>query len=195
MFQFTNLANLYHNETRGDFSIDVFEICDGDVMAMVEGIPKGRYVRLLDKRGCVMSTTPMEMRTNMGFLWNAHGDVLIGGLGIGMIILAAQERQDVKSITVIEKFQDCIDLVTSQVPFNEKVKIICADVFDWKPDGGQKFDCIYMDVWSYVNSDVYKEMCHLTRRYGKFLKPKEESPNRYNDCWAKWYAKNNRPPR
>ena len=41
----------------------------------------------------------------MDFCCYAHGDMLIGGLGIGMIILAIQDNPEVKSITVIEKIR------------------------------------------------------------------------------------------
>ena len=68
--------------------------------------------------------------TNMDFCCNAYGDVLIGGLGIGMIILAIQDKSKVKSITVIEKNQEVIDIIAPQLKFNDKVKIICADVFE-----------------------------------------------------------------
>ena len=69
----------------------------------------------------------------MNFCTHAHGDVLIGGLGIGLIILAIQDNPEVHSITVIEKNQEVIDMVATQLPLNEKVKIIQADVFLWKP--------------------------------------------------------------
>mgnify|MGYP000786328328 FL=1 len=42
-----------------------------------------------------MSDTPMEKETNRDFVHNAHGNVLIGGLGIGLIILAIQNKEDV----------------------------------------------------------------------------------------------------
>lgn len=50
-----------------------------------------------------------------------------------------------------------------------------------------------MDIWNYVNSDVYQdEMKPLKRKYGRYLKSKDDSPNRFNECWAEWKAKNNR---
>ena len=41
-----------------------------------------------------MSNTYMERWTNMNFCDYAHGDVLIGGLGIGLIILAIQDNPE-----------------------------------------------------------------------------------------------------
>ena len=137
-----------------------------------------------------MSETPMEQRTNRNFICDAYGDVLIGGLGIGMIILAIQDEPEIKSITVIESNKNVIDAILPQLPINDKVQVINSDVFTYKPK--QKFDCIYMDIWAYVNRDVYKEMVKLKRRYGHYLKSAEESPKRFNKCWAEWYAKNER---
>lgn len=78
-----------------------------------------------------MSDTNMEKRTNSDFCINAYGDIIIGGLGIGMIIMAIQDKPEVNTITVIEKNQEVIDLVASQLNFNDKVNIVCADVFEW----------------------------------------------------------------
>jgi hypothetical protein len=177
----------------GSAEIDVMEFTPGNipVRAMLQGIPAGKYARLRVNGKVVMSETPMEHRTNSSFVWHAHGDVLVGGLGLGMILLAVQDKEDVRSITVIEKNPDVIAAVRHQLPLNDKVTVIEGDVYTWKPD--RKYDCIYMDIWSYINSDVYEEMKTLKRKYGHFLKSKEESPDRFNWCWAEDYARTNHP--
>lgn len=156
----------------------------------MSGIRNEKYAKLIINGELVMSETPMEHRTNSDFVLDANGDVLIGGLGLGMIILAIQDKENVSSITVVERSQDVIDAVAHQLPLNNNVKIICDNVFTYKPSS--KYDCIYMDIWSYVNEDIYKEMCALKRRYGHYLKSKNESPKRFNKCWAEWYAKTGR---
>lgn len=189
---FRDMSEILAPAEKGDFRIQHFEVTEKDIRAMIDGILPGRYVKLTYNGQIVMSNTWMEERTNFEFCRNAHGDVLIGGLGIGMIVLAIQEKEAVKSITILEKFQDVIDLVAGQLPLNSKVKIIKADVFDWKPEKGKRFDCIYMDIWNYINSDIYNdEMKPLKRKWAHFLKPLAESPNRFNKCWAEWYAKHN----
>lgn len=107
-----------------------------------------------------------------------------------MILLAIQDKEEVKQITVVEKNMEVIELVGSQLPFNEKVEIVNADVFDYKPTN--KYNTIYMDIWNYINSDVYnEEMKPLISRYRRYLVPKSEDENRYIDCWCKYQAKNN----
>ena len=188
---FKNMADILKDGKNGDFALSRFTITDNDFYAHYRcGISNGTYVRLTRFGQTLMSDTDMEKRTNREFVRTAHGNVLIGGLGLGMIILAIQDFPGVKSITVIEKYPEVIELVGSQLPLNEKVKIINADVFDWKPEKGKKYNCIYMDIWPYINEDVYKkEMVPLTRKYSRYLVPSSVDPKRFNDCWCKYEAK------
>lgn len=190
---YKNMVELLEERELNGWKLEKFKIGQDNFRALLDGIIPGEYIRLIHNGECVMSDTSMEQRTNMDFCCHAHGDIIIGGLGIGMIIMAIQDKPEVESITVIEKHQEVIDLVASQLPFNEKVKIICADVFDWKPERGKKYDMAYMDIWSWISSDIYKkEMQPLKRKYARFLKSKEENQKRFNKCWAEWQAKNNR---
>jgi len=187
---YKSMTSLLQEKGNGDFKIQHFTITDDNFRAMMDGILPGEYVRLIRNSTCIMSDTEMEKRTNSRFCRDAHGDILVGGLGIGMILMAIQDKKEVKSITVLEKFPEIIEIVGKQLPLNEKVTIINTDVFEYKTN--QKFDCIYMDIWNYVNNDVYEEMKKLKRKYGHYLKPLQESPKRFNCCWAEYYAKNNR---
>ena len=190
MGAFYKMADLLEERQIDSWKLEKFTIDRNNFRAMIEGISPGTYVRLLHNNKCVMSDTPMEKRTNMDFYCNAYGDVLIGGLGIGMIVLAIQDKPEVKSITVIEKYQEVIDMVASQLDFNDKVRMICADVFEWKPEKEVKYNVSYMDIWNCVDEDVYeKEMKPLKRKYARFLRSKSENPHRYNKCWAEYQAK------
>ena len=185
------MSELLEERELNDWKLQKFEINDNNIRAMLEGVTPGKYIRLLHNNECVMSDTNMEKRTNSDFCINAHGDIIIGGLGIGMIIMAIQDKPEVNTITVIEKNQEVIDIVASQLNLNDKVNIICADVFEWKPERGVKYDMAYMDIWNWINEDVYKnEMQPLKRKYARFLRSKNENPRRFNKCWAEYQAKN-----
>lgn len=185
-----NMFEILEDGKVGDFELSHFEIGEKDFIAMYRmGISAGRYVKLSHKGKCVMSDTDMEKRTNSSFVINAHGKVLIGGLGIGLILLAVQDKAEVEKITVIEKNREVIDLVASQLPLNGKVEIVNANVFDYVPS--EKYNTIYIDIWNYINDDVYQEqMKPLISRYRRYLVPKSEDENRYIDCWCKHEAKN-----
>lgn len=168
----------------GDFKLEHFKINSNDFFAKLQNIEPGEYVKLTQNGEVVMSNTEMEKRTNTEFVKHAHGNVLIGGLGIGMIILAIQEKENVKSIIILEKNQEVINLVKNQLPLNEKVKIVNADVFTYEPL--EEFDTIYMDIWNYINQDVYyNEMIPLMDYYSQYLVDDETT---YLDCWCKYEA-------
>ena len=174
----------------GKFKLSKFEITNKNRGFMCS-TPNGNYVRLTHGGECVMSNTSMEERTNLDFVRKANGDVFIAGLGIGLILLAIQDKEEVKSITVLEKYPEIIELVGTQLPLNEKVKIIQGDVFEYEFPKGTKFDTIYFDIWNYVNSDVYEEMQELKKKYRKYKRFKTVNPNVYMKCWAEYQAKNN----
>lgn len=186
---YANMAEILKDGKSGDYELSHFEIGENNLYAMFHGIPCGKFVRLIHRGEVVMSDTDMEKRTNANFVRNAHGKVLIGGLGIGLILLAIQDKPEVEKIVVVEKHREVIDLVKDQLPLNEKVEVVNADV--WKYTPAEKFNTIYMDIWNYINTDVYRDsMKPLIARYRKFLVPKQEDGNRFIDCWCRKEAKN-----
>lgn len=143
------------------------------------GQEDGTFVRLvhLPTKEVVMSDTWMERYTNEGFVRRANGNILIAGLGLGLIVLAVQNFANVKSITIIEKSKEVIELVAPQLPLNEKVKIIEGDIFNFVPS--MKYDIIYFDIWNKILGDNYEEMKNLHKKYSRYL-------NRSNpSCWMK----------
>jgi len=63
------------------------------------------------------------------------------------------------------------------LPLNDKVTIICGDIFKWYPLKGIKYDVIYFDIWNNICGDNYEDMKKLNRRFAKRL-------NRDNpECW------------
>jgi len=145
------------------------------------GLETGKYVKLIDKETgqTLMVDTWNEFVTNVDFINRAHGDVLIGGLGIGLVILPIQDKKEVKSITVVEKHREVIDLVLPQLPVNSKVKVIHADVFEWVAE--QRYNVIYFDIWDNVRGEYYKETKTLYKKYRKFLK--HDDPRSWIGFW------------
>lgn len=186
---YKDMAEILRDGQCGEYRLEHFTITDKDFIAKVRsGIPNGTYVSLKHRGGIVMSNTPMEQQTNLDFVSKAHGKVLIGGLGIGMIILAIQDKENVEQITVVEKSKEVVELVASQLPLNEKVNIVIDDVHTYKPN--MKYNTIYMDIWNYINKDVYeRDMKPLIARYRRHLVEKTEDEQRYIDCWCKYQAK------
>lgn len=188
---YKDMVSILKEGESGNIALENFEITKWDVRAMIDEIPIGKYIRLYDKKTneVIMSDTPYEKDTNFDFCINAHGNILIGGLGIGMILLAIQDKKEVDSILVLEKSNDVINLIAPQLPLNEKVKIIQADVFEWNLPENSLYNYIYMDVWNYISLDVFnKDMMILHEKYESLL-DKEHDDNAFMDCWGEWEIK------
>lgn len=143
------------------------------------------YINLIKKgEGVMMSDTPMERNSNRYFLQKANGDVLIFGLGLGLIVFPLINDELVKSITVVELYQDLIDLVEPKIKDMDtdgKVKIIKGDAFTHELPKGQLFDTIYFDIWLDINPEDYNEHKKLKNRYRKHLN--KVNPSFFMDAW------------
>lgn len=182
MSKYPKMADVIKQREGERFKVDTFTV---ESYNWYHGIRAGNYARLVDKKTgeCVMSDTQMEQVTNQDFIENAHGKVLIGGLGIGMVLLAIQDKPEVTKIVVVEKYQEVIDLVKDQLPLNDKVEVVCGDIFEYEPE--EKFNTIYLDIWNSANDRyIYeREQRPLRMRYRKYLVPKKEDDKRWIDCW------------
>ena len=130
-------------------------------------IRAGEYVRLLIKGSLVMANTPRERRTCMTVMLEAWGDVLIFGLGLGLILPPILANKDVHSVTVVELYEDVIDLVGPHVQ-HPKLTIFRGDACSWEPPNGEKYDYIFFDIWDAICGDYYEETKTLHKRIRKF---------------------------
>jgi hypothetical protein len=168
------------------FMVDVFELTPEFVRGEqlhdmfnggteCRGLKPGKYAQLSHRcpngaRGqTIMSDTWMERRTNEPFVEAARGDVLIAGLGIGMVLLDVQDKDNVTSVTVVEKEQEVIDLIEDQLPLRSKVMIVNDDIFTYRTD--KRFDTIYFDIWDTISGDNYPEMKKLHRKFARAKRP------------------------
>lgn len=147
----------------------------------VVGLEPGTYVVLFDKekKEIVMSDTWMEQYTNDEIIRKAHGNVLIAGLGIGLILLPMQEKAEVESITIIEKSQELIDTMKLYLPLNNKIRIVQGDIFQYETK--EQYDTIYFDIWNHISTDNYEEMKKLHKKFRKNLN--KQNPNKIIDSW------------
>ena len=113
-----------------------------------------------------MEYVPMEYQTNSEFIQNAHGDVLIAGLGIGLVLIAIQDNPQIKTITIIEKHQEIIDLVFPYLPMKKECKVVCEDIFNFTLE--RKFNTIYFDIWNDINYNI-QEIEILGEKFIEYL--------------------------
>lgn len=160
----------------GPWRVELFEVTEQ--AAAIENIraafgrrhiKPGIYTRLMRGGTVVMSNTPAEIRDHLQFISIAKrgGDILINGLGLGVALSEILTSDAVKSVTVVEKSSDVIALVAPTYAADQRVTIIEADAFDWRPPKGQRYSAVWHDIWDYICADNLPEMATLHRRYGR----------------------------
>ena len=97
-----------------------------------------------------MMASISEFRTNDPYAKKAHGNIVTFGLGIGYFVYMASLNENVKSITVIERSKEVIELfnqIKDQFP-NKDINIINGDAFDYfNQQYLKQFDYIYVDIY------------------------------------------------
>lgn len=122
----------------------------------------------------MMSNTQYEYRTNVGFVQNARGHVIIAGLGLGMLLRPLAAKSDVLSITVIERDADIIALVAEHYADLDKLSIIHRDIFKHKCS--RVYDWGMHDIWATTSADNLTQMHALRHRFRAHI--------RNQVCWA-----------
>lgn len=106
-------------------------------------------VKLVEESGGTwMSDTAMEQEAMMIASITARGDVLILGLGIGLLpTLVKMRNRMVKTITIVEKEQDVVNLVYDYIKFR-KTRLIVCDADEYLSSTSDKYDFIFVDIWA-----------------------------------------------
>lgn len=113
-----------------------------------------------------MTVTPNEINTIQPAVQKSRGKVLTYGLGLGYYVFHCLLKEDVASVTVVEKNPAVIDvfkrLLLPFFPRKEALTIIEADAFDYAADimPREGFDTVFTDLWHDVADGIplYKRM-------------------------------------
>ena len=105
----------------------------------------------------IMQDSRGEYREHQ-WLWDyATGDVLIGGLGIGMVNEFLINAPNINSVTIIENSQDVIDLVWPHCAKDNRFTLIKADIETWTPPANSHWNVMWFDTWCTDNSMNYSD--------------------------------------
>ena len=119
--------------------------------------PMDTYTVLFNPHHNIMQDTTREYREHEQFLNDAYGNVLVAGLGLGMIHQSLIDNPNVNSVTIIEKYQEVIDMVWEHCPKDETFRLVHADIYEWESDA--MFDVAWFDSWVGENEhDEYKTL-------------------------------------
>ena len=83
----------------------------------------------------------------------AYGDVLIAGLGLGVLPWLAAKNLNVRSVTVVEIRPEVIELIAPVIA-NQKTVIIQGDVWEHIDRHPETYDFIDLDLWPEVGAAV-----------------------------------------
>lgn len=170
----------------GNWAVQSFIVSEEDakitrLRAIFQGgrgsVPVGNYKYLKRNGQTIMSNTPDEIRDFGSFIKIAKGSVLINGLGIGVVLKAILEKQEVTKVIVIEKSRDVIKLSAPTYEKDERVTIINGDAFEYQPPKGERYDCVWHDIWDVICSDNLEGMKTLHRKYGRICD--------YQESWCR----------
>lgn len=112
-----------------------------------------QYPAILEGGREWMTLMPNETNTTKPALDAARGRVLTYGLGLGYFAYMASIKDEVTSVTVVERSKDAIALfkehILPQFPNPQKVTVVHSDAFDFaehKMEEGA-YDVVFTDLW------------------------------------------------
>lgn len=118
------------------------------------------YLHVLENDLEWMSITPNEINTMKEPINNAKGKVVTFGLGLGYYAYMVSLKENVESVTIIEKDKNVIKLfneyILPQFEYKDKIKIINIDAFDYI-NKVNEYDYLFIDLWRDVSDglDLY----------------------------------------
>ena len=135
------------------------------------------YPAVLQNEREWMTLLPNETITVKPHVKNASGRVLTFGLGLGYFAFSAAQKDDVSSVTVVERDGDVIklfsDVILPQFPNKDKINIIQADAFEYAGRNFAKglYDFVFTDIWHdasdgvelYLKMKEYEKLCQNCR--------------------------------
>lgn len=147
--------------------------------------PEGTYAVLHVGDTLEMSDTRHERITNFEIVRQARGNVLIAGLGLGMILHPILAKPEVTHVTVVERERDVIRLIAPTLPLKRRDNGVSrwtiehGDIDTWRPADDTRYNTIYFDIWPTVSLDNYPQMKALVRAFRKY-----RAPGAWVRCWA-----------
>jgi len=173
----------------GDWEVSRFRVTkkEADFHNLRESIHGGRrtikegvYTKLTCSGKIIMSDTPAELEDHWAPARRANDDrgffdpripnnILINGLGLGVVAQACLDEPIVSHVTVVEKSSDVIFLVGKhyEKKYGDRLTIVLADALKWKPPKGHRYRVVWHDIWDDICADNIPEMHKLHRKYGR----------------------------
>lgn len=132
-----------------------------------------KYLSVLENGQEWMLITPNEINTMQPVIDSVSGNVVTFGLGLGYFAYMASEKENVDSVTIVERDKNVIELFTSyilpQFKHRDKIKIVNEDAFDFASTM-EGYDYAFVDLWHDVGdgTNLYIRMKQLEKKETKY---------------------------
>ena len=129
------------------------------------------YPSVYENNRLWMSVTPNEINTMKKPIEEACGNVCTIGLGLGYYTYMVSLKENVKSVTVVERDKEVIELfkkyILPQIEFKDKIKIIESDCFSFLDKMDTNYDYLFIDIWHDVSDGImlYKKILPYEKKY------------------------------
>lgn len=134
------------------------------------------YLAVYDNNRLWMSITPNEINTMKEPINKAKGNVLTFGLGLGYFAYMCSLKDDVKSVTIVEKDERVIKLFKEYIlPYFvsiEKINIIKEDAYAYLSKmNDDMYDYVFVDIYHDAGDgkEVYLKMNQYRNRFKKTI--------------------------
>lgn len=128
--------------------------------------PEGNYQALRIGKTFFMSNTPAELYDSLHFVSVAYGNVLVVGLGLGLVCQQLLRNPAVQHITVLDNNEELIKSPVGDHLKEQSIQIIKGDAFTWQ--SMHHFDACWIDIWPCIDKEYKAEYLELKRKYREF---------------------------
>lgn len=132
-----------------------------------------KYPAVLENNREWMLITPNEIETMEKPINEATCNVLTYGLGLGYYAYMVSMKEDVKTVTIVEKDKEIIELfnkyILPQFRFKDKIRIINMDAFEYFKKNIY-YDFVFVDIWHDPSDgiDLYLKFKSLEKKNIKY---------------------------
>ena len=156
------------------FVRDDFIVLNDEIIPQIGYFKKPfKYLTLFQNDKEWMSLKPNEINTMKEDINDSFGNVLVAGLGMGYFSYMISLKDNVKSITIVEKDKDIINLfnkvILNNFEYKSKIKIINDDFLNYVENNNLDYDYCYIDIYRDVSDglNIYKKLLYLRDKYKK----------------------------
>ena len=145
------------------------------------------YLAVLENNNEWMLITPNEINTMKPVIDEVKGNVVTFGLGLGYFAYMTSIKDDVNSVTIVERDDNVIKLFEEHIlpsfSNKNKIKIVKSDAFEFAKDM-EGYDYAFVDLWHDVSDgvDLYLKMRSMEKENIKYRYWIEESLL----SWIRW---------